>query len=184
MVVKWSLPPCNLWDKLFGSGFHLGKHYPWDAAGVSFYTVFPRTARGGGGTQSLLLRWLLKTSPFCLNELTQLSLPWWIRVLSLYFAPFWHRAIPPPPEPLSNCESLFEKSNPGWWMPSLCGLEKRAALSGVPVEFAQKLSPSSSGGINHSWMEAETYVIICYSLACWLPLKLKPFCDEKSSAAG
>lgn len=64
-------------------------------------------------------------------------------------------------------------------MPSLCELEKRAALSDVPVEFAQKWIHSSFGGVNRWGMEAETYVIICYSLAGWPSLGLKLFCDEK-----
>lgn len=107
--------------------------------------VFHRIARGGGGKHSFLLHWLLKTSLFCLNELTQHSLPWWIRVLSLYFAPFWHRTIPPPLEPLSDCESPFEASDPSWWMPSLCELEKRAALSDVLLNLHKNGFPLPLG---------------------------------------
>lgn len=133
-----------------------------------FCTGFHRIAWGGGGKQPFLSPWLLKTSLFCLNELTLTSLMDSCPFLVL--CPFLTQCNPTPPQPLSNCESPFEESNPGWWMPSLCELEKRAALLDVPVEFAQKLIHSSFGGRNRQWMEAETYVIICYSLAPGLPL--------------
>ena len=64
VVGKWSLSPS---DTLLESCLLLGRRDPWDAA-VGFCTVFHRIAWGGGGKQSFLLHWLLKTSLFCLNE--------------------------------------------------------------------------------------------------------------------
>ena len=84
-----------------------------------------------GGKQSFLWHQLLKTSPFFSQWINSMLPSMMDCVLCVDFAPFWHRAIPPPPEPLSNCESPFEASDPGRWMRSLCELEKRAALSDV-----------------------------------------------------
>lgn len=127
VVVKWSLSQCTLSDKLFRSGLHFGKGYSWDAAEVTFYTIFHGIARGGGGNQSFW-HWLLKSSQFCLNELSQCSLPWWI-VSFPCTLPLFDTEQSHPPEPLSNCKSPLEASDLGWWMPSLWELEKRAALS-------------------------------------------------------
>lgn len=110
----------------------LGK--PCSAGGccwATFYTIFHRIAKGGDGKQSFLWHQLLKTSPFFSQWIHSVLPSLTDHVLSLYFAPFWHRAIPPPPEPLSNCEFPFEASDLGWWMRSLCKLGKRAALSDV-----------------------------------------------------
>lgn len=176
VAVKWSLSQCTLSDKLFWSGLHLGKCYSWAAAEVTFCTIFHRIAGGGGGKQSFFWHWLLKTSRFCLNELTQCSLPWWM-VSFPCTLPLFDTEQSHPPEPLSNCKSPFEASDLGWWMPSLCELEKRAALSYVLLNLHKNWFTLPLGG--YIGMEAEICVIICYSLACWLCLTLKPLCDEK-----